>query len=71
MKNLDDKELLYSGLADADLIGKVIVRLYNQHKPSELTVIQTEREPSVGYFYQKNYEIYMPKEEYELNLGIC
>ena len=69
--NLEDKALLYSGLADSELIGKIVVRLYHQHHPSALTVIQAERTPGEGYVYQKHYAIYMPKEEYELNLGIC
>jgi len=66
--NLEDKALLYSGNVGQELLGKIIFGLNAKYNPSELTVIRDKPE-SKGY--SKHYSIYMPKEEYELNLGIC
>ncbi len=69
--NLEGLTLVYEGTIEPERLGKIINSLYMSFAPSRLEVIQEPDRGEKYSNYEHKYQIYMPSEEYELNLGIC
>lgn len=66
--DLEKMTLVYSSNVAPETLGKVIFGLYSRYNPSKLGVVQEEK---MSNGYSRHYSIYVPTEEYELNMGIC